>query len=120
MDRADADEGAGLDPDPWAEPELGQAELGDPRCPARLVKRAHLVASSVGNPVTASPKQDRAAVRGYGRFVEKADEFGLTPEKVLAPHRARTMERRRTPDPVRCVLEAISVTVRVRNAITWR
>ena len=89
--------GAGLDPDQWAEPEFGQAELGDQRRTARLVQRVHLVAASRGRPVTASPQGDRAVVRGYGRFVEQAPEVGVTPEKVLAPHR----QRRRTPAPVR-------------------
>ena len=106
--------GAGLDPDQWAEQEWGPAELGDQRRPARLVKSAHLGASSMGQPVTASPKRDLAAVRGYGQFVEKANEFGLTPEKVLAPHRQRTMERRRTPDPGRCGPEGPDIRYRTR------
>ena len=101
---------------------LGPAKLGDARRPTRLVKRAHLVASSMGQPVTASPKRDRAAVRGYGRFIEKADALGLTPEKVRVPHRARTIERMRTQKGGGCAcrMGPISVTVHVRNGTTWR
>ena len=106
--------GAGLCTDRWAEQEFGQAELGDIRRTARLVKSAHLVASSMGQPVTASPKRDMAAVRGYWRFVEKADEFGITPEKVLAPHRQRTIERMRTQDTVLCVQDGTDISYSTR------
>ncbi len=106
--------GAGLECNQWAEQELGQAELGDQRRTARLVKSVHLVDSSREQPVTASPKRDRAAVRGYERFVEKAEEFGVTPEKGRAPHRPRTMERSRTPDPGRCGPEGTDIRYRTR------
>ena len=106
--------GAGLDTDRWAEQEFGQAELGDTRRTARLVKSVHLVASSMGTPVTASPRRDMTAVRGYWRFIEKADEVGVTPDKVLAPHRARTIERMRTQEVVLCVQDGTDISYSTR------
>ena len=73
-----------------------------------------MVASRMGGPVTASPKRDRAAVKGYRRLVEKADAFGLTPEKVLAPHRQRTMERMRTQRVVLCIQDGTDINCRTR------
>ena len=106
--------GAGLDSDTWAKQEFGGAALGDQRRSARLVKSAALVAKAMGKPVTATPEHDPAAVRGYWRFIEKADAFGITPAKILAPHRARTIERMRTQKTVLCVQDGTDISFSTR------
>ena len=106
--------GAGLDSDTWAAQEFGRAELGDKRRTARLVRSAALVAHTLGRPVTAGPKRDIAAVRGFWRFIEKADQFGITPAKILAPHRERTVERMRTQDVVLCVQDGTDISFSTR------
>ena len=106
--------GAGLCSDTWAEQEFGAAELGDLRRSARLAKSAALVAKTMGKPVTATPERDPAAVRAYWRFLEKADKFGITPEKILAPHRERTIERMRTQDTVLCVQDGTDISFSTR------
>ena len=83
---------------------------------ARLVKSAALVARTMGKPVTASPNHSPADVRGYGRFIEKANEFGITPAKMLAPHRQRTIERMRTQDRVLCVQDGTDIRFSTRPA----
>lgn len=106
--------GAGLDSDTWAEQEFGAAQLGDLRRSARLAKSAALVAKTMGKPVTATPERDPAAVRAYWRFLEKADKFGITPEKMLTPHRQRTIERMRTQDTVLCVQDGTDISFSTR------
>ena len=107
--------GAGLGSDTWAEQEFGAAELGDMRRTSRLVRSAALVARTMGKPVTAGPERDMAAVRGYWRFIEKADERQVTPEKILAPHRQRTIERMRTQDTVLCVQDGTDISYSTRQ-----
>ncbi len=106
--------GAGLASDSWAEQEFGGAELGHIRRTARLVKSAALVAKTMGKPVTTVPNRDLAAVRGYWRFIEKADRFGITPAKILAPHRQRTIERMRTQKTVLCVQDGTDISYSTR------
>ena len=106
--------GAGLCSNTWAAQEFGAAELGDVRRSARLVKSALLVAKAMGKPVTASPEHSPAEVRAYWRFIEKADQFGITPAKILAPHRQRTIERMRTQDMVLCVQDGTVIPYRTR------
>ena len=108
--------GAGLGSDTWAKQEFGEAELGDARRSARLVKSAALTAKTMGKPVTAGPERDTAAVRGYWRFIEKANEQGITPAKILAPHRQRTIERMRTQKTVLCVQDGTDISYSTRPA----
>ena len=110
--------GAGLDGAYWAEQEFGGAQLGDRRRSARLAKSATLLAQTMGSPITAAPQWEPAAIRGFYRFIEKADELGITPRKILAPHRQRTIERMRTQQTVLCVQDGtdIRATVPVRSA----
>ncbi len=44
--------------------------------------------------MTANMEVDRAALQG--RFIEKPNTSAVTPEYILAPHRARTIERMQT------------------------
>ena len=93
--------GEGLDSAQWAANELGDAPLGDKRLSARLVRSAELLASCPGHGLTGAP--DRAAVKGYYRLIDHPDESQVTPAHIVAPHRARTVERMRAHDTVLCI-----------------
>ena len=95
--------GAGLDAETWAAQEFGDAQLGDKRRTSRLVNSVTILARAPGESITATMKSDRAAIRGYYRFIEKANERGTTPADILAPHRRRTIERMRTEKTVLCL-----------------
>ena len=92
--------GEGLDGDVWAAHEFGGAELGDKRLSTRLVRSAALLASVPGRAVTGNLGHDRAAVKGYYRFIDHAADSAVTPAAILAPHRARTVGRMRGQDTV--------------------
>ena len=90
----------GLDSGTWTVNEFGGAPLGDQRLSARLVKSAGLLASLPGEAVTANASHDRAAVKGYYRLIDQPVSSAVTPENILAPHRARTLQRMRGQDTV--------------------
>ena len=46
--------------------------------------------------------------------MEKANEHGITPVKILAPHRERTIERMRTQDTVLCVQDGTDISFSTR------
>jgi len=91
--------GFGLDIDLWAEQEFGKIDLG------HAVRNARLVGKTTGGPVTTTMERDPAGVQAFWRFWGKADQFGVTVEKILLPHRIRTIERSRTQDAVICVMD---------------
>jgi len=110
--------GRGLNADPWADQEFADAELGD-RCRSRrLVLIVYLLSTLMGKPAPASPKRDPKAFAAYYRFLEKADEFGITPEKVLALHRERTVERMRMPETVLCIQDGTDISYSTRPECT--
>ena len=104
--------GEGLDSAQWAENELGDAPLGDQRLSARLVRSAELLASCPGHAFTGAP--DRAAVKGYYRLIDHPDESQVTPEHIVAPHRARTLERMRAHDTVLCIQDGSDLNFATR------
>ena len=104
--------GEGLDSAQWAENELGDAPLGDKRLSARLVRSAALLASCPGHAFTGAP--DRAAVKGYYRLIDHPDESQVTPERIVAPHRARTIERMRAHDTVLCIQDGTDLSFATR------
>ena len=104
--------GEGLDSAQWAENELGDAPLGDKRLSARLVRSATLLAQCPGHAFTGAP--DRAAVKGYYRLIEHPDESQVTPEHIVAPHRARTIERMRAHDTVLCIQDGTDLNFATR------
>ena len=106
--------GVGLCSDTWAEQESGAAEPGEVRRIARLAGSAALMARTMGKSQAATPERDPAAERGYWRFTEKANEHGVTPAEILAPHRERTIERMRTQDTVLCVQDRTHVSYSTR------
>lgn len=106
--------GQGLDGDRWAEQEFGDAPLGDKRRTNRLVKSVSMLSEAMGKPPGAAPKLDRAAVSGYYRFLEKAEKFKITPDKILATHRECTIARMRTQDTVLCVQDGTDISFSTR------
>ena len=106
--------GRGLNADQWAQQEFAEAELGDLRRSRRLVSIVYLLSTLMGRPATASPKRDLNGMAAYYRFLEKADKCGITPEKVLAPHRERTVERMRTQETVLCIPDGTDISYSTR------
>ena len=92
-----------LDSDQWAEAEFGDAPLGNKLRSVRLVKSASLMAASVGKAITANTEYDCAAVKGHYRLLGSDPASAVTPENILAPHRARTIERMRSQKVVLCI-----------------
>ena len=104
--------GEGLDSAQWVQNELGDAPLGDKRLSARLVRSATLLAQCPGHAFTGAP--DRAALKGYYRLIEHPDESQVTPEHIVAPHRARTIERMRAHDTVLCIQDGSDLNFATR------
>ena len=111
----------GLDSAAWTGNEFGGAPLGDQRLSARLVKSAGLLASLPGEAVTANASH-RAAVKGYYRLIDQPVSSAVTPGNILAPHRARTLQRMRGQDTVlwcaRLTGEGQPVEVRRKEGVT--
>ena len=104
--------GEGLDSAQWAANEFGDAPLGDKRLSARLVRSAQLLASCPGRAFTGTP--DRAAMKGYYRLIDHPDESQVTPAHIVAPHRARTVERMRAHDTVLCIEDGTDLNFATR------
>ena len=104
----------GLDSAAWTENEFGGAPLGDQRLSARLVKSAGLLASLPGEAVTANASHDRAAVKGYYRLIDRPVSSAVTPGNILAPHRARTLQRMRGQDTVLCIQDGTDLNFATR------
>ena len=104
----------GLDSGAWTGNEFGGAPLGDQRLSARLVKSAGLLASLPGEAVTANASHDRAAVKGYYRLIDQPVSSAVTPGNILAPHRARTLQRMRGQDTVLCIQDGTDLNFATR------
>ena len=104
--------GEGLDSAQWAQNELGGAPLGDKRLSARLVRSATVLALCPGHAFTGAP--DRVAMKGYYRLIDHPDESQVTPEHIVAPHRARTIERMRAHDTVLCIQDGTDLNFATR------
>ncbi len=89
----------GLQTTGWAENAFGGAlsgeSPGDKRLSARLVKSAALPAAHPGQTINASPAAEGSAVTGFCRMIEAPAESEVTVPNILAPHRARTVQRLR-------------------------
>ena len=93
----------GLDGPAWAEAEFGGAAFNDARLSARLVTIAQLKGA---RPMASFPQAasgNRARIKGYYRFIDQPDRSAVTPSVILAPHRARTLERMRAEPVVLCI-----------------
>ena len=88
--------GDGLNSATWAAMEFGGASLGDKRLSARLVRSAALLAEYPGRAICGNAASDRRAVDGFYRFIEQPQASAVTVENILAPHRARSIQRMRS------------------------
>ncbi len=65
--------------------------------------------------MTANLEADQAAIQGYYRFIEKADETKVTPESLLHTHRQRTIERMRAQRTVLCIQDETLISYSTRT-----
>ena len=95
--------GDGLDGDAWASQEFGGAVLGDERLSERLVGSARMQAAQPGQAFSAVAKGDWPATKGYYRFIDQSADSLTTVAAILAPHRARTVQRMLVHSTVLCI-----------------
>jgi hypothetical protein len=93
----------GLDAELWSAQEFGGADLGDSRLNERLVSSAHALGAMPGRTLSGAVKGDWPAVKGYYRMIDKPDDSALTEQAILAPHRARTIQRMMGQSTVLCI-----------------
>lgn len=108
-DAATLEPGQGLDGAHWAEQEFGGAQLGDQRRSQRLVESARLQAEQPVRGFTGVSTADWPAVKGYYRLIDQPADSQVTPEAILAPHRARTCARMRAQATVLCLQDGSDV-----------
>ena len=95
--------GEGLDIGVWAGNEFDGAPLGDLRLSRRLVKSASLQARQPMASFPSAAGAERAAVFGHYRMIDQSADSEVTPRNILAPHRARTLQRMQNQTEVLCV-----------------
>ena len=95
--------GEGLDIGVWAGNEFDGAPLGDLRLSRRLVKSASLQARQPMASFPSAAGAERAAVFGHYRMIDQPADSEVTPRNILAPHRARTLQRMQNQTEVLCV-----------------
>ena len=91
-------EGAG-----WAQQEFGGAKLGDRRWSERLVQSTRTRATMPGQACSGVARGDGAAVKGYYRLIDQPDDAQVSVPAILAPHRARTVQRMKAHPTVLCL-----------------
>lgn len=101
--------GEGLDAASWAANEFGAAPLGDVRLSARLVESAHHMAQCPMRAITGAANGARAVVKGHYRLIDQPADSAVTVEHILAPHRARTLQRMASESTVLCVHDGTSL-----------
>ena len=109
--------GEGLDSTAWAANELGGAELGDKRLTARLVRSAALLAEYPGRAISGNPRSDAAAIDGYYRLIEQPERTAVTAERILAPHRERSIRRIRGQAAVLCIQDGSDLNFAARPGV---
>jgi len=95
--------GQGLDAEQWAEQEFGGAKLGNSRLTERLVSSARVLGAMPGRTLGGASQGDWPAVKGFYRMIDKPDDSALNAASILAPHRARTIQRMMTQTTVLCI-----------------
>lgn len=76
--------------------------MGDKRFTARLAHSAELLAEYPGRAISAVAG-DAATVDECYRLIDQPDKTEVTPERILAPHRARSVQRMRGLPTVLCI-----------------
>ena len=107
--------GEGLDAESWAGNEFAAAALGDARLSARLVESARHMALSPMRAITGATNGARAVVKGHYRLIDQPADSEVTVENILAPHRARTLQRMGSQETVLCVLDGTSLNFAKRG-----
>ena len=93
----------GLEGEGWARQEFGGAKLGDRRLSERLVQGARTLATMPGQAFSGVARGDWAAVKGYYRLIDQSDDSQVSAQAILAPHRARTVQRMKAHQTVLCI-----------------
>jgi len=93
----------GLEGESWAQQEFGGAPLGDRRLSERLVQSARTLATMPGQAFSGVARGDWAAVKGYYRLIDQPDDAQVSVPAILAPHRARTVQRMKAHSTVLCI-----------------
>ena len=83
----------GLALDQFAHNEMGGAQLGDLRLSKRLVRTTNMQAAAPTLSIPEAAAGDRGQVKGHYRFIDQPKKSAVTPQNILAPHRARTLRR---------------------------
>jgi hypothetical protein len=96
----------------WAESELGEADFGDKRLTKRLIKVARDLA---GKPEGSVPQasENWAGTKGAYRFW---DNEKVTPEKIRAAHREKTVERAKEHNTILAVQDTTSFNYTAHKA----
>ena len=77
--------------------------LGDIRLSRRLVRSAAVQADHPMSSFPAAAQSDKAMVMGYYRMIDQPADSEVSPTNILAPHRARTLQRMQGSDVVLCI-----------------
>jgi hypothetical protein len=93
----------GLDGGDWSHQEFAGAPLGDKRRTQRLMDSAGALARQPGRAFSGVVEGDRAAMKGYYRLIDTADDSAVTMAAILQPHRERTVRRMKARETVLCI-----------------
>jgi len=93
----------GMEAETWAEKEFGGAPLGDERLSKRLVNVASAKGDTPGRAFCGVAQGDGAAVKGYYRLIDMAEDSAVTMDNILQPHRDRTIRRMQGQHTVLCL-----------------
>jgi hypothetical protein len=93
----------GLESGGWAGKEFGGAKLGDARLSQRLVEIAQMKGEQPGSGFADVAGGDWAATKGYYRLIDHPDQEAVSMERILAPHRERTIRRMKGQRVVLCL-----------------
>lgn len=78
---------------------------------ARLARSAELLAEYPGRAISAAAHN---AVDEYYRLIEQPADMEMTPARILAPHRARSVQRMRGQPTVLCIQDGIDLKFATR------
>ena len=110
--------GEGLDSAHWAAHEFGDAPLGDRRLSRRLVMCAQRQAEDPMRAFTGVAKSDWAAAKGYYRLIDQPADSEVSAERILQPHRQRTLRRMQAQPTVLCIQDGTDLNFATRPETT--
>ena len=77
-----------------------------------------MLALVLGKSITKNTDYDRAVVKEHYRFLESDPASKVTSENILAPHRARIIERMCSQEVVLCIQDGSRLRYAIRPACT--